>query len=135
MWALRRCVVVAAAALPKISYLGRIGSQLKKHHRTKGVQSIDIADVVMKLSVLVATVILLAYASVGEAQLKCPVTTQSCALTVMPSTGSWICYSCAYTTPSVGTFAGGCDNSVTTGISSCTATKTQIQGLYPGCTW
>ena len=88
----------------------------------------------MKLSVLTATIILLAYASVGEAQLKCPVTTQSCALTVMPS--GYICFSCQYqTTPTPASFAGGCDNSVTTGDASCTAVKTQIQGLYAGCTW
>lgn len=106
---------------------------LKKHHELKCVQSIHIADVVMKVSVLTATIILFAYASVGEAQLRCAVTTQNCAPTVMPS--GYVCYSCAFTTPAPGTFAGGCDNSVTTGVTSCTATKAQIQALYPGCTW
>jgi hypothetical protein len=112
---------------------------LRKHHNSalysNCVQSIHIAKVVMKLSVLTATIILLAYASVGEAQLKCPVSTATppCALTVVPS--GYVCYSCAFTTPSPGTFSGGCDNTVTSGATSCTAQKVQIQGLYPGCTW
>ena len=125
--------------LPKV-FLSRQNRQPAASHHAVFKKSIigpnvSNQSISMKLSVLTATVIFLAYASVGEAQLKCPVSTVTppCALTLMPS--NYVCYSCAYTGPPAGTFSGGCDNSVTTGIASCTATKTQIQGLYPGCTW
>jgi hypothetical protein len=77
---------------------------------------------------------LLALAAVSSA-ITCGVgsSTSTCTQTDLPATVANMCYSCAL--PNGGTFAGGCDTSVTSGPTSCTYAKTTVTALYSGCTW
>ena len=79
---------------------------------------------------------LLALAAVSSA-ITCGVGNRAttCNPTDLPTMN--MCYSCAITTgPAAGgTFAGACDNSVTSGATSCAYAKTTVTGLYSGCTW
>ena len=86
----------------------------------------------MKLAPI-AALGLLALAAISSA-LQCGVGSSltTCTMTDAPS-NNYNCYSCALT--SGGTFAGMCDNSLTTGIVSCTGQKTYILGIYANCSW
>ena len=86
----------------------------------------------MKLATI-AALGLLALAAVSSA-VKCGVgsSLSSCTITEVAD-NNYQCYSCAITTG--GTFAGLCDNSVTTGITACATSTTTVTGMYSGCTW
>jgi hypothetical protein len=86
----------------------------------------------MKLAPI-AALGLLALAAISSA-LQCGVGSSltSCTMADAPSS-NYICYPCAIT--SVGTFAGFCDNSVTTGVASCTGRKAYILAIYTDCSW
>ena len=80
----------------------------------------------------IAALGLLALAAISSA-LQCGVGSSLTTCTMTDAPSNYNCYSCAIT--SGGTFAGMCDNSVTTGVTSCTTSKTTVLGLYADCAW